>query len=381
MHDIRRGWWAVVAMFALNGLFFGVWASRVPAVAETFDLSPGGLGLVLLAIGLGAIVSFPLAGRWSDQHGAARVTLFLAVSHLAAAWAVALAPNVWVLVPALFYFGSMHGGMDVTMNAWAGEVEKRAGRPMMPVFHAIWSVGAGLGAASGWAAVKTDVGIAPHFIGVGTLAAVVAVLVARGAWVSDRHAHDGRSPVFVFPTGALLPVAAMALGSSIGEGGMADWSAIFLVTATGASEAAATLGYTIYSVAMVTVRFMGSGLVARLGPVRAARLAGLSAATGAFLAVIFVSYPVALAGFVLMGIGYALVIPLAFSRAANDPVVKPGRAIASVATLGYGGILIGPPILGFIAHATSLRFAFLMIALLAMMISLLAGALRPPAER
>ena len=380
MDAVGRGWRAVAAMFALNGMFFGTWAARVPAVAEKYGLDPGALGLVLLAIGLGAIASFPFAGRWADQLGAAKVTLWLAASHLAAFWAVALAPGVWALVPALFYFGTMHGAMDVTMNAWAGEVEKRAGRPMMSVFHAIWSLGAGLGAATGWIAVRASLGIPLHFIAAGTLATLAALLIARGAWVSETHAHDGKSPVFAFPTGALLPVALVAMGSSVGEGGMADWGAIFLVTTTGAGEAAAALGYTAFSVAMVTVRFLGAGVVAALGPVKAARLAGLSAATGALTAVAFATYPAALAGFVMMGVGYALVIPLAFSRAANDPVVRPGRAIAAVATLGYGGILMGPPILGFVAHATSVRFAFVVIALLALMISALAGALRPPAK-
>ena len=378
--DVRRGFWAVAAMFALNGVYFGTWASRVPAVAVKYGLDPAALGLVLLAIGLGAIASFPLAGRWSDQRGAAQVTLVLAAGHMVSLWAVALAPGVWALAPALFFFGSMHGAMDVTMNAWAGEVERAGKRPIMPVFHAIWSLGAGLGAALGWAAVKGSVDIPVHFIAVAVVAGLVAVAVARGAWVSQTHAHDGKAPVFAFPTGALLPVALVAMGASVGEGGMADWRAIFLVTATGAGEAASALGYAVYSVAMVTVRFLGSGLVALLGPVKVVRIAGLSAATGALLAVVFASYPVALVGFGLMGVGYALVIPLAFSRAANDPVVKPGRAIAAVATLGYGGMLLGPPVLGFVAHATSVRTAFGAIALLAVMISLLAGALRPPAE-
>ncbi len=378
MHDIRRGWWAVVAMFALNGLFLGVWASRVPAVADRYGLSPGGLGLVLLAIGLGAITSFPLAGRFADRLGAARVTLWLAVGHVAVMVPVALAPNVWVLAPALFAFGTMQGGMDVTMNAWAGEVEKRAGRPIMSVFHGLWSVGAATGAATGFAAVSFGLGIPIHFIVVSALGAVPALLVARGAWVSDIHEDDGNAPVFAFPRGALLVVGAVALAAAVGEGSVADWGAIFLIRVVETGEAAAALGYTVFALAMVTVRVLGGRVVARLGPVLTARLAGLCAATGAGLAVMVATFPVALAGFVLMGAGYALVIPLAFSRAANDPDVKPGRAIASVATLGYGGVLLGPPIIGFVAEATSVRFSFGVVAVLALVISVFAHALRPP---
>ncbi len=380
MQDIRRGWGAVVAMFALNGVFLGVWASRVPAVAERYGLSPGGLGLVLLAIGLGAIVSFPLAGRLADKRGAARVTLWLALGHVAAMGPVALAPDVRVLVPALFVFGAMQGGMDVTMNAWAGEVEKASGRPIMSVFHGLWSVGAATGAATGFAAVSLGIGIAPHFIVVSLVAAVPALLIARGAWVSFTHAPDGSEPVFAFPKGALLVVGAVALAAALGEGSVADWGAIFLVRVAGAGEAAAALGYTVFALAMVSVRVSGGVVVAALGPVRTVRIAGLLAATGAGLAVAVASYPVALAGFVLMGAGYALVIPLAFSRAANDPFVKPGRAIASVATLGYGGVLLGPPIIGFVAEATSVRFSFGVVAALALVISVFAQALRPSVE-
>lgn len=376
MQEISRGRRAVSAMFALNGLFFGVWASRVPAVAEKFELGPGALGLVLLLIGIGAIVSFPLAGRWADRFGAAPVTLWLAASHVVAIWAVALAPTIWVLVPALFYFGTMHGSMDVTMNAWAGEVEKRMGRPIMSTFHAIWSVGAAAGAATGYVAVRAGYGIGPHFIITTTAAAVVALLLARVGWNSDRHAHKDGDPVFAFPRGALLLVGLVAMGSAIGEGGMADWGAIFLMHTTGANEAAAALGYTVFSIAMVTVRFAGNGVVTRLGPVVTARMAGSSAFTGALLAVVVATYPVAMVGFVLMGIGYALVIPLAFSRAANDPMMTPGRAIASVSTLGYGGILMGPPLIGFVAEATSVRFAFGVIAAMALLVVGLAGALK-----
>ncbi|HCQ64075.1 MAG TPA: MFS transporter [Rhodobacteraceae bacterium] len=380
MQDIRRGWAAVVAMFALNGVFLGVWASRVPAVAERYGLSPGGLGLVLLAIGLGAIVSFPLAGRLADKRGAARVTLWLALGHVAAMGPVALAPNVWALVPALFAFGAMQGGMDVTMNAWAGEVEKASGRPIMSVFHGLWSLGAATGAATGFGAVSLGIGITPHFIAVSLLAAVPALLIARGAWVSQTHAADGSEPVFVFPKGALLVVGAVALAAALGEGSVADWGALFLVRVAGAGEASAALGYTVFALAMVTVRVSGGGVVGALGPVRTTRIAGLLAATGAGLAVAVASYPVALAGFVLMGAGYALVIPLAFSRAANDPFVKPGRAIASVATLGYGGVLLGPPIIGFVAEATSVRFSFGVVAALALVISVFAHALQPSVE-
>lgn len=156
---------------------------------------------------------------------------------------------------------------------------------------------------------------------------------------------------------------------------MADWSAIFLVEVANANDANAALGYTLFSLAMVLTRLVGDRIIVALGPVSAARLAGLVAASGSALAVVSAEYLPVLLGFILMGIGYAVVMPLAFSRAANDSRHGQGQAIASVATLGYGGMLLGPPLIGFAAEATSIRFAFLILCGLALAIVVLAKIL------
>lgn len=156
---------------------------------------------------------------------------------------------------------------------------------------------------------------------------------------------------------------------------MADWSAIFLVEVAKANEANAALGYTLFSFAMVVTRLIGDRIITVLGSVTAARAAGFVAAAGSGLAVLSGAYPAVLSGFVLMGIGYAVIMPLAFSRAANDAHLAQGQAIASVATLGYGGMLLGPPLIGFAAELTSIRLAFLILCGLAVMIVLLAKTL------
>ncbi|MSU90132.1 MFS transporter [Rhodobacteraceae bacterium 2CG4] len=365
-------------MFALNGALFGIWASRIPAVAERHALGPGALGLLLLMMAAGAICAFPLAGRGADRLGAYRLTWGLAVVYTATLALLALAPGPRTLGAALFLFGAAHGAMDVAMNAWAGEVERRLRRPCMSFFHAMFSLGAGLGAGSGFLAARAGLGIAPHFLLAGALLAAAALALARIEWRAEpRRAAPGR--VFALPKGPLAAVGFVAFCAALGEGAMADWSAIFIVLTTGATEAAAALGYAAFSVAMVAMRLAGDRVIARAGAVRAARGAGLLAATGVALAVLLPGYGAALAGFALMGLGYAVVMPLAFSRAANDPQVPPGTAIASVATLGYGGILLGPPVIGFAAEATSLPVAFGLLLVLALAIAALAPAMRPRA--
>lgn len=374
----RATWLAVSAMFILNGALYGMWASRIPAAARIHTLDEGDLGLLLLLLAGGAITAFPLAGRFADRFGAAPVTLIIAVAYAIALCLIGLAPTVLLLALALFIFGATHGAMDVAMNTWAGEAEAHIARPVMSSFHAMFSLGAGLGAASGYAAERFEVGIAPHFI-IGSLAILVITLAfARIPWTSPRQASTENTPLFPFPRGPLIAVGLIAFCSSMGEGAMVDWSALYLVDIAQVDAANAALGYTVFSIAMVITRLLGDQVTHRLGPVTTARIAGAFATAGTLCAIIFASYGMALLGFALMGVGYAVIMPLAFSRAARDPHLPPGTAIASVATLGYGGLLLGPPIIGFIAHATSLRVGFGVLAALAALIIVLATAVRRP---
>ncbi len=379
---LRSPWRAVAAMFILNGLLYGIWASRIPAIASQHQLDKASLGLLLLALATGAILSFPLAGRWTDQYGSAPITKKIAVAYAAALVGLALAPNVWLLACALFLFGATHGSMDVAMNAWAGEVERHMARPVMSSFHAMWSVGAGVGAASGYAAANLQASPQDHFIVMATLSLAITLPWAMISWQSTRHEkQDGaKGPLFPLPKGALVLVGIVAFCASLGEGAMADWSAIFLVSVAQADEATAALGFSVFSVAMVIMRLAADQLVQKIGPAQAARIGGLLAGLGVSLAIFISQQEVILIGFALMGLGYAVLFPLAFSRAANDGSLSPGAAIASVATLGYGGLLLGPVIIGFVAEISSLQIAFLILAALAMVIILLAHVLALPPQ-
>ncbi len=376
MRDPRTPRLAVSAMFGLNGGLFGIWASRIPAFVERFEISEGALGILLLCMAIGAIVSFPLAGRASDRIGAARLTRILAVYYAATLILLAISPAFWFLGIALAFFGSAHGAMDVAMNAWAAEVEREAGRPIMPVFHAMWSLGAGLGALSGYLAGLAGLGVVVHLGGLALLIAAAALFLADVEWQSVRSASV-EGPAFAFPRGALALVGLIACAAGLGEGAMADWSAVYLIGELQSGEAQAALGYAVFSVAMVGTRLSGSVIIARLGPAGTTRAAGLTATIGAALLASADALWLALAGFALLGIGYATIIPLAFSRAAADGGTGAGRAIASVATLGYGGMLIGPPLIGGVAELTSLRVSFLLLAMLAFAMVAMARVMRP----
>lgn len=375
MSSFRTPWRAVAAMFLLNGALFGIWASRIPAIKDLHGLDPATLGLLLLCLAGGAIASFPIAGRLADTHGPARVTRAIAVAYSFALVGLALAPSISSLVLLLILFGATHGAMDVTMNAWAAEVERAAARPIMASFHAMFSLGAGLGAASGYVAVTLGWGLLAHFAFAAAVLAVTTLAIASIVWMSDPSPAQSNAPVFALPKGALLTVGLVAFCASLCEGAMADWSAVFLRLVTSASEANAALGYAVFSTAMVVMRLLGAKAIEQLGSVRTAAIGGVLATIGVLLAVGVGDLVSSLIGFAMMGLGYAVIIPLAISRAANDGTMAQGAAIASIATLGYGGLLLGPPIVGFLAELTSLRAAFLLLAVLSAMIAIFARSL------
>ncbi|MEX0283466.1 MAG: MFS transporter [Paracoccaceae bacterium] len=374
-------WRAVVAAFAFNGLFFGTWAARIPAFKDKFDLDPQTLGLLLLGLAAGAIVSFPVAGTLSERLGAARLTVLCAWAYGPVFVALAFAPSPIWLAFALLAFGAVHGGMDVVMNAWGAKVETDMGRSTMSIFHALFSVGAGLGAASGYVAARLGMDPTAHFLivaGAGALVSLPLMIPVARNTLPDPQA--GGTPMLALPSRSLILVGLIAFTSSMGEGAMADWSAVFLLTVAEATEAEAALCYTVFSVAMVVVRLMGGVVIARLGPVFACRASAATAFLGLMISIFGGSQALIYMGFALVGMGYAVIMPLAFSRAANDPKIRPGPALAGVATLGYGGLLLGPPIIGFLAQAVGIRLSFLALAALTLLAMVLASQLRMKAK-
>ncbi|MEE2944223.1 MAG: MFS transporter [Pseudomonadota bacterium] len=380
MKQNRRAWLGITTAFLVNGVFYGIWAARIPAVAETFSLTHNQLGLLLLLLALGAILCFPIAGRMADQHGADKITRLLTLGKAISMLGLAIAPNIWGVAFALFAFGACHGGMDVAMNAWAADVERKAGRAWMPSFHAMWSLGAGIGAFSGSLAVSSGIAYPWQFAIAALIVPILGFWGMRFPWTKNLRELPEKTPLFPIPRGMLLLVGVFAMCTTLGEGAMADWSAIYLIEVALAEEQTAPLALVVFSSAMVGMRLAGGVVIQKLGSQRAAIGSGVAAVIGTGIVVFGPTVPVILIGCLFMGLGYALAMPLAFGRAGNDPNVPPAQAIASVATLGYGGILLGPPVIGFLSELVSLRGAFGVLLALAVIMLTIAPSLRPEAE-
>jgi len=372
MKIFKNSRFAVSLIFAINGMVFGTWASRIPAIVDFHDLSPGSLGLLIFLAGLSAVIAFSIFGRAADRYGAAfitkRATLLLIPLTL---MFIAYANSIWMLVFAVIFFGAIHGGDDVAMNAWAAEVEREYTRPVMSSFHAMWSLGAGIGAGLGSLLAFYEVGFKNHFSLISIIIFVLALSAAFVPFESQKNKKEANSPFISIPKGSLLPVATITFFASLSEGAVADWSAIFLKSVASLNDGNAALGFTVFSVCMFSMRLLGDRISFILGPATAARYSGLVALTGSIILLVSDSFLLLLLGFGLIGLGIAVIIPLAFSRAGNDETISQGTAIASIATLGYGGMLLGPLFLGLIAEITSIKTSFLILPIMAFFIFIL----------
>ena len=369
MTNIKNARFAVIVIFAVNGVLFGSWASRIPAISNFHNLSPASLGLLIFLLGLSAVVAFSAFGRAADKFGASFVTKLASCTLLPLTLIfIAYANSIWTLVAAIIFFGAIHGGIDVAMNAWAAEVERKSKRPLMSSFHAMWSLGSGIGAGFGVLLTTHKFGVEAHFTIISVVVFLITLSILAIPFQSETKQKNKDAPFISIPKGPLLAVAFITFFASLGEGAVADWSAIFLIDVASVEEGTAALGFAAFSICMFSMRLMGDKIVSIIGPSKTARYSGLVALIGATILITFESFIPLVIAFSLIGLGIAIIIPLAFSRAANDKNISQGTAIASIATLGYGGMLIGPLFVGFIADATSIKTSFLIFPILAFLV-------------
>ncbi|MFN2193426.1 MAG: MFS transporter [Candidatus Promineifilaceae bacterium] len=355
---------AVLAAFFFNGLILATWVSRIPAVQSKLDMSEGTLGFVLMGISVGVIVALSMAGGLVGRFGSKTMTMAGVIGLCFVMPLPALMPNTAALFAALFIFGAFLSTMDVSMNSQAVVVEGLAGKHLMSSFHAFFSIDGLAGALLGAGFVALGVSILNHFLILALFSLLVMLFFGRFL-VQDSGEPEGEGGgIFRLPPHPLWALGAVAFCVAIGEGSMGDWSGVYLAEVIRTTEAFAALGFAAFSATMTLGRLAGDWLVVRFAPVNVVRYGGLLASLGLLTAVFSHNEYVVLLGFAAVGAGVANGIPLAFSAAGKFPGMAAGAGIAGVATIGYAGFLAGPPLIGLVAEATSLRVAFFLAALL-----------------
>jgi predicted MFS family arabinose efflux permease len=348
-------------IFLVSGIGMASWAPMVPFVKARLGLDDASLGLVLLAFGGGSMLSMPLVGLLTHRYGNRRVISVAGLLLCVAIPLLAIVPNVPTLAATLLYFGAMLGAVDVAMNAHAVEVERRDGRALMSGFHGLFSIGGLAGAALMSALLALGLPLSVSALAIALLLALI-VLSQRGNLLSHVGGAAAQAVKFRLPRRLVLLLGVLCFVSFLAEGSMLDWSAVLLRDFRGFSAASAGIGYACFSVAMASGRLTGDWVIARLGPVWTVRIGAGVAAFGFLLIAMATWGPVSLFGFVLIGLGASNIVPVMFSAAGRLPGQPPAISIATVTTLGYAGLLSGPALIGFLAHASNLPTALAVVA-------------------
>ncbi|WP_031071108.1 MFS transporter [Streptomyces sp. NRRL S-118] len=361
---------ALTLFFALDGFLFAGWVVRIPAIKEQTGSSPSDLGLALLGVSAGAVVTMTLTGRLCRRFGSHPVTVAAAVL---LSLSIALPPlthSALTLGLVLLVFGTAYGGINVAMNSAAVDLVAALRRPVMPSFHAAFSLGGMFGAGLG-ALVAGGLSPTAHLLGL-TVAGLMLTAVAGPVLLR----HPCPAPPEALPAekapggrrldrrarGAVAVFGVIALCTAYGEGAMADWGALHLEQDLAAHPGAAAAGYSLFALAMTAGRLSGTALLQRLGQTRTLVAGGATAAVGMLLGALAPTVWLALAGFAVTGLGLANIFPVAVARA--GALAGPG-GVAAASTLGYGGMLLGPPAIGFLADWFSLPVALTTVAVLA----------------
>ena len=407
---------AITVFFAVDGFIFASWAVRIPAVKAAVGASPAALGIALLGASGGAIATMTLTGALCRRFGSARVVVVACAWLSLALLLPALARSAPALGLALIVFGIGYGGLNVAMNSLAVDVVAALRRPVMPSFHAAWSFGGLAGSALGGLAAPHLTPLA-HFalvclLGLAVTAACGRVILTHPVPVSSPGADSepagpsgsggsggaagagapvtGETPDNQLPNGGphsrapsagpsavwrtVLLLGVIALCSTYGEGAISDWGALHLREDLGAAAGLAAAGYAAFALAEACGRLAGSWLLARLGQTRVLVFGSVVTCAGMLAAALSPSLPLALAGFALAGLGVANAFPTAMARVGS---LAGPNGVATASTFGYAGFLLGPPVIGFLASAASLRAALTTVSLLALVAIALARFAAP----
>jgi len=358
--------------FFFCGLIFSTWAARIPSIKDHFELNEAQLGGLLFMLPMGSLVALPIAGWLVHRFGSKVITLIAAIAYGLILLLISLAGGIWQLSVLLFFFGFAGDILNISMNTQGLSVQYILNKPILSGLHAQWSIGALAGAVIGGWSMKNNQTTSAHFMLVSISAMVMAGWMFFYMVKDYQHADSGQK-LFTWPGKALLLLGMICFCTAMAEGAMADWSSLYYRQVLQDQSRVSTTGYTAFTFAMAVGRLMGDRLIQILKYRNTLILNGVLISLGLTLALSW-QVPVAvICGYALVGLGVSSVIPIVYMIAGKSRTMAPSAALATVSTIGFTGFLIGPPVIGLIAHETSLRFALILVIILGILIVFIAG--------
>ncbi|MEZ4884721.1 MAG: MFS transporter [Chitinophagales bacterium] len=350
---------AVNILFGMNGFLYANYTARLPQIQSLYGLDNGDLGISLLIMAIGALIAMPFTGWLIVKNSSRRIATFAGLAFCSMVPLIGMMPNIVLFDMLFFSMGLGTGMMDVGMNAQAIAVEKSYRRPIMSSFHAIFSAGMMFGAGSGALFMYLGFNLLPHLVVVSSLA-LISLLWAVSNLIDDGNgstATTTKHTPFSLPKASLVGVGLIAFCCMLGEGAMANWSTNYMLHIANANASFAPLGLVAFSSAMMLARFFGDHVRHQVGDRKLLIGNSILAGVGLGLLLIVPHPVVVLIGFFLVGLGLSVIVPIAYSTAGNTPDLPPSVGIGMVTTIGYSGLLLGPPIIGFLAEWQNMQVA------------------------
>ncbi len=363
---------AIRLLFLLAGFAVSCWAPLIPIVKQKLQLDEAMLGLMLLCLGVGSILVMSLSGVLTARFGSRRITMMGGIVMTLTFPTLVFAPNVMVLAFNLVIFGMALGGLEVAMNVNAIDAEKQLDKSLMSAFHGMFSVGGFIGA--GFMTGLLTLGITAEIaVFLCSLMMLVMITFASKGVVNQQYEDD--SPHFMMPRGVVILLALLAAIIFMAEGAMLDWGGLLMLSKGGINLEQSGLAYMLFAIAMTIGRFYGDRITSKLGDFNVVLGGGILATIGFVLVIFPEQTAISLTGFFLIGTGSSNIVPIIYRRAGSQTLMPVTLAVAGISIFGYGGILIGPTLIGFVAHSTSLVTAFMLLAILWLIVPICARSI------
>ncbi|MGI9530314.1 MFS transporter [Lutimonas sp.] len=351
--------------FFLLGFGFATWASRIPSIKSNFHFNEAELGNLLLVMPISSLIGLPISG-WLVSKYNSRIPLIVSfICIVLSLYGIGVAQTLTELVLGVAIFAFCTRIANIAVNTMSLALQKKQEKKIIGSFHGLWSLGGLFGALFSTIMVSNSVTMKDHFLYISIFSLVVG-LIAFPFLMKNDKTQAGNKLIIGKPDKYILYLGLMVFFGALCEGGMFDWSGVYFKEVVG--EEVFTLGYLIFMTFMAISRFFSDKIAEEIGMKKTYLIGAGIVAFGMLLVIVFPSYWPVLIGFSLVGIGVAAVFPMTFSLAGNSKKYSPGMAISIISTYGIIGMLIGPPLVGYLAHLIGLKYAFILFIFCGLML-------------
>lgn len=361
--------WALSLFFFCQGLVFASWASRIPYIKSLLDISEGTLGTILLMMPTGQILTMTLSGRVVTKYGSEKIIPIASIVYAMVLVSIAFITDIYMLGICLFLLGVWSNLGNIAVNTQAIAVENLYQRTIMSSFHGAWSLAGFVGALIALLSIQLELNIWQHFLIILSIIILNAVFNSH-ALIKDVEVKETKKGL-IKPDGVIIQLGIICFLVMATEGAMFDWSGVYFKEVVEAPEKWVPVGYTAFMITMASGRFIGDYVISKIGRKMTLQISGIMMSLGLFISVLFPEMLICTLAFMLVGFGVATVVPTVYSLASQHEKIPPGKAIALVSSISFFGFLIGPPLIGYIAEWSSLKYSYSLFGLFGIVLLIL----------